>query len=93
MGNKVKKKVHLSIFRCNNYMIPNAPEFKEKYPRYKEYNSSVYLNDYRVMGPNDFDKSFIFNTYLSGRPGIETVEILKALNIPDDIINQIEFED
>lgn len=90
---KVKKKVNLSIIKCNSYSVPNATEFQKKYPRYKEYNSAIYINDCRVLGPKDYDTQFIYDTSLSGLNGIKTIEILKALNIPEHIINQIEFED
>lgn len=89
----VKRKVNLSVVKCKHYAIPNDPEFKKKYPRYKDYNAAIYLNDHRVLGPKDYDGEIIYNAYLTGKNGIETVEILKALNIPEHIINQIEFED
>lgn len=93
MGKKVKRKVGLSILNCLSYALPNVREYKAKHPDWRQNNAAIYLNDYRVKGPKDFRHSWIFDTERSGVHGIETRRILEALEIPEEIINQIEFED
>lgn len=90
---KVKKKVHLAVLKNLSYPVPNDKDFREKYPRYREYSSAIFLNDYRIKGSKDHNREFIFDTQSSGQTGIETKTILKALGIPEKIIEQIEFEE
>lgn len=89
---KVKSRVHLSICTCPHYTLPNVPEFRRKYPDWRRYNDAIYLNNGRISGPRDYNGSVIYDTERSDKI-IKTIDILRALDIPDEIINQIEFED
>lgn len=90
---KIKKKVHLTVLRNNSYSVPNSASFQKKYPDYINYNAAIYINHFRVSGAKDYNRMWLFDTERAGIPGIETIEILRALQIPEEIINQIEFED
>lgn len=46
-----------------------------------------------AISPKDYRHSYIFDTERSGVNPISTREILRALEIPQEIIDQIEFED
>lgn len=90
---KVKSKVSLSIYNCLSYALPNVREYKTAHPDWRQNNAVIYLNNYRVKGPKDYRHSYIFDTERSGVNPISTREILRALEIPQEIIDQIEFED
>lgn len=94
---KLKKHVHLDVLRCPHYRVNESSfvkEYKKKYPNFADCSVAVYLNDYRVKGPKDFNHSVIYQTRnISYNSAIETSDILKALGVPDEIINQIEFEE
>lgn len=45
------------------------------------------------VGDRDFNGSIVFDAVRCGKHGIDTLKILRALEIPDEIISQIEFED
>ncbi len=91
--NKVKKRVNLSICTCPHYSKSYVSSFKKKFPQWEHVNDAVYLNDCRISGGKDYNGSVIWDTELNGKHGVLTIDILKALNIPDEIINQIEFEE
>lgn len=86
------EKVSLSIFKNNSYSAPDDFNFKVKYPDYRYYSNSIYLNERRVKGPKDFDKTRVYSTITSGNIGIESKEILKALGFPDDFIKTVQFK-
>lgn len=90
---KVKSKVGLTIINCLSYALPNIAEYKKKYPHWEQNNAAIYLNGCRVKGPKDFNTAWIFDTERSGVGDISTREILRALEIPQEIIDQIEFEE
>lgn len=89
---KIKRKVSLAVYRCNSFAVPNAKSFQREFPDYKDNNSSIYVNDHRVCGGSDYDKTCLFDTKRCGIAGMDTIELLRALNIPNEIINQLEFE-
>ena len=91
--NKVKSRVNLSICTCPHYAKPNVASFKKKYPDWEYVSSAIYVNDRRISGPRDYNGRIIFDAVRCGKHGVSTLEILRALEIPDEIINQIEFEE
>lgn len=93
---KVKRKVHLDVTNSLDYYksLPNAPEYKRKYPQWAYSASSIYINNTRVYGPKPtIHQKMIYSTELIGAKMIDVEEILRALKIPEEIINQIEFEE
>lgn len=91
--NKVKSKVNLSICTCPHFALSNVASFKKNYPDWRHVNDAIYVNDCRVSGDSDYGGSIVFDAVRCGKHGISTLSILKALEIPDEIISQIEFED
>lgn len=88
---KVNKKVRLSVLRNDSYSVPNVKSFQKKYPQYSNHNVAIFLNNNRVKGSRDYRRTTIFDTDLCGCGGIHTLDILKALNIPQEVIDQLEF--
>lgn len=90
---KLKEKVNLSIIDCKSYGLPNVKEFKDKYPDWKKNNAAIYLNNYRVHGPKDYNTEWIYDNFRTGKSGIEVKEILIALGIPAEFIEEhFEFD-
>ena len=60
--------------------------YKRKFPM-SHYNVAVYLNNHRVKGSRDYNGTVLHEGT------VNTLTILKALDIPQEIIDQIKFED
>lgn len=80
----IKKKAELCFCTTPHYGEPCA-EYKHSNPM-RYYNIATYLNNHRIAGPSDYD-GVILHT---GK--VDVKKILKALQIPESIINQIKFE-
>lgn len=85
---KLKEKVDLSIWDCNSYSTTFCREFKKKYPEWRKHNAAIYLDNCRVTGPKDFNTTLIYDHARSGHNGIKTKNILKALGLSEEVINE-----
>lgn len=80
----VKRRVSLTMCTMPHFADP-CIEWRKAHPM-RYYNLATYLNDRRVSGDSDYGGSVIHVT------NVNTVDVLRALNIPEEIIEQIPFE-
>ena len=85
MMKRVKKKVPICMCTMPHFAEP-CKSYKRKFPM-RHYNVAIYLNNHRVKGSRDYNGTILHEGL------INTLEILKALDIPQEIIDQIKFED
>lgn len=85
MKKAIPKRVSLEIFSTPHYAEPCA-SYKRKHPM-SYYNAAIILNDRRISGGKDY------GGYPIHIKRVDVITILKALDIPEEIINQIQFED
>lgn len=81
----ILKRVSLNICSTPHYAEPCA-EYKRNHPMVY-HNAAIYLNNRRISGRRDYNGRVIHFTQ------INVTDVLKAMNIPEEIINQIQFED
>lgn len=85
---KLPAKCGLDIVKMMDVAVPNASSYRKKYPHWREYDTSIYLNDYRILGVYSTPLKTEYSVQGSGR-NIKVKEILKALGLKTEQIDEL----